>query len=193
MSFDLVAWLIVAFWIGFRAVLAFVPPTVALWMGAIVSVAGLVLPGVAHVMVAVLAPLGFVLPALAIRDLLGSTWIKVAPFHALEVTFVLIASTLFIAASIGVFPVDPYRLGYSAYVPGIAVLVGILWSFWRRHFFIAAALLTAQVAWSFGFLSPNFFDLTLHALIVPVCAVWLLKWMAARAFGQTRKIGHPVS
>ncbi|WP_299732166.1 hypothetical protein [uncultured Tateyamaria sp.] len=175
MNFDLLAWLIIAFWIGFRVALTVSQLKVALGLGVVVAVASLVLPSVMPLMVAILAPFGFLLPALALRDVLGRTWIEIAPFHTLDVILVLIVSTLFIAASIGVFTVDPYRMGYGPLAPAVVTLVGILWTLWRRHFFILATLLAAQITWTFGYLSTNFFDLILHAILVPVCVIWLIK------------------
>lgn len=177
MSFDLLAWYVVAFWICFRVTLAITNPRAAFGVAAAVAAASLMLPSVAPLMTAVFAPFGFLLPALAIRDVAGRNGIKIAPFHVLEIAVAMFATALFIAASIGVFTFDPYRLGYGPLVPGALALVGILWTLYRKHFLIAAAILAAQITWSFGFLSPNFFDLVLHALVVPICAVWLLKWM----------------
>lgn len=127
-------------------------------------------------MVAVFAPFGILLPALALRDVVGRLGGAVMRFHPTEITVVLGLGALYIAASIGVFPIDPYRWGYGVLVPGIVALVGILWSLWRRHFIVTGAILVAQIVWAFGGLSPNFFDLIFHALLEPVCAVWLVKW-----------------
>ena len=189
MSFDLIAWYVVAFWICFRVTLVIAKPRIALGVAGGVALASLILPSMTPLMTAVFAPFGFLLPALAIRDVVGRSWIKIAPFHVLEVAAAMIAASLFIAASIGVFTFDPYRLGYGPIIPGTLALAGILWTCYRRHFVITAAILAAQITWSFGFLSPNFFDLVLHALVVPVCAVWLVKWIIAGLLHQFRSAG----
>jgi len=180
MSFDVLAWLVIAFWIGFRVALIVVRPKIALGVGLVVAICSLVLPSIMPLMVAILAPFSFLLPALALRDVFGRTWIELAPFQVTDVILALIVSALFIAASIGMFPVDPYRTGYGPLVPAAVSLVGILWALWRQHFFILVALLAAQITWSFGFLSSNFFDLIFHALLVPICVIWLVKQKVTR-------------
>jgi len=72
MSFDVLAWLVIAFWIGFRVALIVVRPKIALGVGLVVAICSLVLPSIMPLMVAILAPFSFLLPALALRDVFGS-------------------------------------------------------------------------------------------------------------------------
>lgn len=188
MSFDILAWIIIAFWIGFRLLLIVAQPKVAFSLAAIVAFFSLVLPSIMPLMVAILAPFGFLLPALALRDITGRMWVEIPPFQTPDVVVVLIASTLFIAASIGVFPVDPYRLGYSPEVPAIVSLASIFWALWRQQYFILGSVLVAQLIWSLGYWSPNFFDLILHAILAPICAIWLIERILARVSRDLRPV-----
>ncbi len=182
MSFDLVAWLVLVFWIGFRLTAPFTTQAVSLAVSLGLVVICVMVPVVSHLMVAVLAPIGFLLPALAIRDVLGRTALKVAPFSVVDVVLIMCAMTWYIAASIGVFAFDPYRLGYTAVAPGVLAACCLVWALLRGHFIVAIAVIASQAAWGFGWSGPNFFDNLLHALIVPICFVWIVKRAITRAF-----------
>lgn len=188
MSFDILAWTIILFWIGFRAILPVTQPKEAFGLALVVVLAGFVFTGIMPLMVAILAPFGFLVPALALRDICARMGGEVTPFQVPDVAVVFVASTLFIAASIGVFSFDPYRLGYSPKAPAIACLIGIVWAVWRRQFFVLGSILAAQLTWSLGYWSPNFFDLAFHAILVPICGIWLIKPLLDWAARHSRPV-----
>jgi hypothetical protein len=183
MDVDLLGWVVVAFWSAFRVTSWVVSGRPALMLAGAVALIS-ALPIVSGLMVAVLAPFGLLLPALAIRDVLGRTGLRVERFHPLEILLALAALTLFIASSIGVFPFDPYRLGYGVLVPAIVSLCLVMWAVLRHHWLILIAILAAQTLWVWGVYGNNFFDHLFHALIVPCCAIWLVSWAVKSVWGR---------
>lgn len=175
MGVDLLGWVVVAFWSAFRVSSWVVSGRPALMLAGAVALLS-ALPIVSGLMVAVLAPFGLLLPALAIRDVLGRIGLSVERFHPLEVLLALAVLTLFIASSIGVFPFDPYRLGYGVLAPASVSLCLVVWTVLRHHWLILIAILAAQMLWVLGAYGNNFFDHLFHALIVPCCAIWLVCW-----------------
>lgn len=174
MSLDLIGWSILAFWIGFR-LSRVVLSNRAAWVGAAAFAAIAMLPVVANLMVAMLAPIGVILPALAVRDIFGKAGRISERFHLAEVTIAFCLTTIFIAASIGVIAFDPYRYGFGVLAPALLSLVGVGWAIIRGHHVVALAILLAQGLWVTGLSGHNFFDYSLHALLVPVTLLWLVK------------------
>lgn len=177
-----VALAIVLAWIVFALAGWIVAPWLAVALGVVLPVAviGLardtLVPGG---LVALLAPFGVMLPALALRHMGGSLGLPVVPFGTLEIVVFLGLYVAFLAASMGVFPVDPYRLGYAPVPVGVMVLAVCLYGAVTGNPFLPLVAVLGQVAWVMGWGSSNWFDYVLHVLMVPVAVVVLVQ----RAFG----------
>lgn len=177
-----VALAIVLAWIVFALAGWIVAPWLAVALGVVLAVAviGLardtLVPGG---LVALLAPFGVMLPALALRHMGGSLGLPVVPFGTLEIVVFLGLYVAFLAASMGVFPVDPYRLGYAPLPVGAMVLAVCLYGAVTGNPFLPLVAVLGQVAWVMGWGSSNWFDYVLHVLMVPVAVVVLVQ----RAFG----------
>ena len=177
-----VALAIVLAWIVFALAGWIVAPWLAVALGVVLAVAviGLardtLVPGG---LVALLAPFGVMLPALALRHMGGSLGLPVVPFGTLEIVVFLGLYVAFLAASMGVFPVDPYRLGYAPVPVGVMVLAVCLYGAVTGNPFLPLVAVLGQVAWVMGWGSSNWFDYVLHVLMVPVAVVVLVQ----RAFG----------
>ena len=177
-----VALAIVLAWIVFALAGWIVAPWLAVALGVVLAVAmiGLardtLVPGG---LVALLAPFGVMLPALALRHMGGSLGLPVVPFGTLEIVVFLGLYVAFLAASMGVFPVDPYRLGYAPVPVGAMVLLVCLYGAVTGNPFLPLVAVLGQVAWVMGWGSSNWFDYVLHVLMVPVAVVVLVQ----RAFG----------
>jgi len=123
--------------------------------------------------VSVLAPFGVLLPALCLRSIVRSLGVRVTPFHWAELLGFLVLYGLFLAASAGVIPVDPYRYGYT--LPGavaIAVLFCLLGFLTDRLFLPLVALLSLTL-WVFGLGSSNAFDNFAHVILLPAALIAL--------------------
>ncbi len=124
--------------------------------------------------IAIFAPFGAMLPALAAQNMLRRTGADLVKFSTVEIVFLLSVYVLYLAASLGVFEFDPYRLGYSPVAGGIVAVAGILYFYLRKHWLPLYAIILGQLAWSFDIGSSNFFDHISHAVLVPSMGVILV-------------------
>jgi len=169
---------IVLAWVIFALAGWIVAPWLAVGLGAVVALAVVVFARETLVpggLVALLAPFGVMLPALALRHMGGSLGLPVVPFGTLEVAVFLGLYVGFLAASMGVFPVDPYRLGYAPIPVGVMVLVICLYGAWTGNPFLPLVAVLGQLAWVMGWGSSNWFDYVLHVMMVPVAVVVLVQ------------------
>ena len=123
---------------------------------------------------ALLEPVGVILPLLILRQAAGATGWPLPTFSSLELFIFLVLYVWFLAASMGVFPVDPYRLGYAPIHVAVMVLMLCLYGLLTGNWFVPFAAVMAQLLWVMGHGSSNWFDHILHATLVPVVAVVLL-------------------
>lgn len=124
--------------------------------------------------VAVLGPLGVVLPLLALRHVAGGLGLAIQPFPTPWLILFLLAYLAFLAASMGVLPADPYRLGYAPLPVAAMVLALCAWGAVQGNLFVPLLAVTAQALWLAGWGSSNWFDHVLHVALVPVVAVVLI-------------------
>lgn len=125
-------------------------------------------------MVAVLGPVGVVLPLLALRHVAGGLGLPVQGFPIAGLVAFLLAYLLFLAASMGVVPVDPYRLGYAPLPVAVMVLAVCALGAVQGNVFLPLLAVLAQGLWVAGWGSSNWFDHVLHVALVPVVAVVLI-------------------
>jgi hypothetical protein len=173
-----IALTVVLAWVVFALAGWIVAPWAAVSLGAIVALAVVGLARDTWVpggLVALLAPFGVMLPALALRHMGGSLGLPVVPFGTLEIIVFLGLYLAFLAASMGVVPVDPYRLGYAPVPVGAMVLAVCLYGALSGNLFLPLVAVLGQVAWVMGWGSSNWFDDVLHAVMVPVAVVVLVQ------------------
>lgn len=166
-----VALAIVLAWVVFALAGWIVAPWLAVALGAVVALGVVAFARQSMVpggVVALLAPFGVMLPALALRHMAGGLGLPVVPFGTLEIVVFLGLYVAFLAASMGVLPVDPYRLGYAPVPVGVMVLVVCLYGALTGNPFLPLVAVLGQVAWVMGWGSSNWFDYVLHVLMVPV-------------------------
>ncbi len=169
---------IVLAWVVFALAGWVVTPGLAVGLGVVVALAmvGLardtLVPGG---LVALLAPFGVMLPALALRHMGGSLGLPVVAFGTVEMIVFLGLYVAFLAASMGVLPVDPYRLGYAPVPVGVMVLVLCLYGALTGNPFLPLVAVLGQVAWVMGWGSSNWFDFVLHVVMVPVAVIVLVQ------------------
>ncbi|WP_371227791.1 hypothetical protein [Roseovarius sp. 2305UL8-3] len=123
---------------------------------------------------ALLEPIGVILPLLVLRQVAIALDWPMPTFNSLELFAFLVVYVGFLAASMGVFPVDPYRLGYAPWPVAIMVLILCLYGLLTGNWFVPLAAVAAQFLWVMGQGSSNWFDHMLHATLVPVVVVVLL-------------------
>lgn len=129
-------------------------------------------------LVALLDPVGIVLPLLILRQVAGALGLPVMPFGTGELLFFLALYIPFLACALGVWPVDPYRVGYMpAPVAGI-VLVVCLYGLLVGNWFIPLIAVAGQALWVARLGSSNYFDHVLHVALIPVVCVVLILRMA---------------
>ena len=177
-----VALAVVLAWVVFALAGWVVAPWLAVALGAVVGLAVIALARdtlVPSGLVALLAPFGVMLPALALRHMGGSLGLPVLPFGTVEIVVFLGLYVVFLAASMGVVPVDPYRLGYAPLPVGGMVLAVCLYGALTGNPFLPLVAVLGQVAWVMGWGSSNWFDYVLHVLMVPVAVIVLVQ----RVFG----------
>ncbi len=124
--------------------------------------------------VALLGPIGVVLPLLALRHVAAGVSMPLPAFGMAELLVFLVAYMGFLAASMGVLPVDPYRLGYAPVPVGIMVLGLCAYGAMSGNFFVPLVAVAGQALWVAGWGSSNWFDHVLHASLVPVVIVVLV-------------------
>lgn len=125
-------------------------------------------------LVAVLGPIGVVLPLLALRHAGAGLGLPVQSFPTTGLVAFLLAYLLFLAASMGVLPADPYRLGYAPLPVAVMVLALCALGAVQGSLFLPLLAVLAQALWVAGWGSSNWFDHVLHATLVPVVAVVLI-------------------
>ncbi|MEQ9693851.1 hypothetical protein [Shimia sp. SDUM112013] len=168
---------VIIFWVVFRIARWAVADRIAAALAAAVTVALLTVladSAITLMIVAVLAPFGAMLPILAGANILAKFGRPVDRFSTVEILLALIFVTLFLAASIGALPFDPYRFGYDPLPAGAVALALCLWALWRGHVTLALAAVLGQVMWMTDTGSTNYFDHVSHMLLVPVLAITLL-------------------
>ncbi len=126
-----------------------------------------------HGFVAVLGPMSLVLPLLALRHMAAAAGVPVNPFGSVELLVFLLVYIAFLAASMGVIPVDMYRFGYAPTPVAIMVLMLCAYGWLTGSLFIPLLAVLGQALWVLGWGSSNWFDHVLHALLVPVVFVVL--------------------
>lgn len=124
--------------------------------------------------VALLGPIGIVLPLLALRHAAAGAGVAVAPFGTAELLVFVLLYMGFIAASIGVLPVDLYRHGYAPLPVAVMVLALCAYGALSGNLFIPFLAVSGQALWVMGWGSSNWFDHVTHALLVPVIFVVLI-------------------
>ena len=117
-------------WVAYATTGLVISSTIALIIGAAVGgLAVLVFRDtiVVRGVIAVLGPIGIVLPLLALRHVAAGLGVTVAPFGTLELLVFVLVYMGFIATSMGVIPLDIYRLGYAPLPVGVMVLAMCLY------------------------------------------------------------------
>lgn len=124
--------------------------------------------------IAVLGPVGIVLPLLALRHVAAGAGLPVAPFGTVELLVFVLAYAGFLATSMGVIPVDLYRLGYAPVPVAVMVLALCAYGALSGNAFIPLVAVLGQALWVMGWGSSNWFDHVTHTILVPVIFVVLL-------------------
>lgn len=124
--------------------------------------------------VAVLGPIGIILPVLALRHAAAGMGMPIAPFGTIELLVFVILYMAFIATSMGVIPVDLYRLGYGPIPVAMMVLALCAYGALTGNLFIPVVAVAGQALWVMGWGSSNWFDHVTHALLVPIIVVVLI-------------------
>lgn len=164
-------------WLGYALAGLFTGPAAATVAGVALGAAGLtVLRDTVAVRgaMAVLEPIGIVLPILAIRHVLAGLGVEITPFSTVELLVFLLAYTAFLAASMGVIPVEAYRLGYAPIPVAVMVLAVCLYGALSGNWLLPLITVAGQGLWVAGIGSSNWFDHVLHATLVPVVGAVLL-------------------
>lgn len=127
---------------------------------------------------AVLEPIGVVLPLLALRHMALAVCPDLAPWlgqwRAWELAALVLLYPVFLAASMGVWRAEPYRLGYHPVPVALMVLGLCLYALAMPNPFLALLAVAAQAQWVLRAGSSNWFDHILHVLVVPVALFTLL-------------------
>ncbi|MDZ7711191.1 MAG: hypothetical protein U5K36_14905 [Roseovarius sp.] len=172
-------------WIGLALVSGWAGSALAgLWAGPVMAsaaggaVAALVLL-LRHSMpvagaMALLSPIGVMLPALALRHAATVWGVPVAPFGTVELLVFLAAYAVFLAAAMGLVPVDLYRLGYAPAPVAAMVLAVCAYGLWSGALFLPLVAVAGQALWVAGLGSSNWFDHILHAVLLPAVLVTLI-------------------
>lgn len=125
-------------------------------------------------LMALLEPLGVVLPLLVLRQAAGALGWPVPAFSSGELLGFLALHVAFLAASMGVLPADPYRLGYAPWPVACMVLLLCAYGLITGNWFVPLVAVAGQALWVAGAGSSNWFDHVLHAALVPVVAAVLI-------------------
>ncbi|UXX84628.1 hypothetical protein [Roseovarius pelagicus] len=150
---------------------------VSLMLGAVVGIAAVTLfqnSLVSGALLALLAPFGILLPALALRHMGAQLGLPVQPFATAELVVILLVYVGFLAAAMGVIPVDIYRLGYAPIPVAIMVLVICAYGAASGSVFLPLVAVLGQGVWVMGWGSSNWFDEVTHATLVPILVIVLL-------------------
>ncbi len=123
---------------------------------------------------ALLEPIGVILPLLILRQAAIAMGWPLPTFTSLELSAFLVVYVLFLAASMGVVPVDPYRLGYAPGAVAVMVLMLCLYGLLSGNWFVPVVAVMGQLLWVLGHGSSNWFDHVVHATLVAVVVVVLL-------------------
>lgn len=150
--------------------------TWAMGLGAAVALTALVFARnpVSRGIVALLDPLGIVLPLLALRHIGGWLGVEVYDFSTGELILFLTAYILFLAASTGKLPFDPYRLGYAPLPVALLTLSLCAIGAAQGSLFLPVLAVLAQLLWLLRWGSSNYFDHILHAALVPIVVIDLI-------------------
>lgn len=124
--------------------------------------------------VALLGPIGIVVPMLALRHVAVGMSVPLPAFGTPELLVFLVAYVGFLAAAMGVLPVDLYRFGYAPVPVAIMVLALCAYGALSGNFFVPLVAVAGQALWVAGWGSSNWFDHVLHASLVPVVMVVLV-------------------
>ena len=92
-----------------------------------------------------------------------------------ELLAVLALYVLYVYASVGEAPADPYAFGYGGIGPAVVAVVLAGWAWVRRDMLLAVVVVAAQVFWLSGIGSENFFDHLASALLVPAMLIGLAR------------------
>ena len=163
-------------WVAYATTGLVISSTIALIIGAAVGgLAVLVFRDtiVVRGVIAVLGPIGIVLPLLALRHVAAGLGVTVAPFGTLELLVFVLVYMGFIATSMGVIPLDIYRLGYAPLPVGVMVLAMCLYGALTGSLFFPILAVLGQALWVMGWGSSNWFDHVTHALLVPIVFIVL--------------------
>lgn len=163
-------------WIAYAVTGLLASATVALILGVVAGGLAVLLfrdTVVVRGFIALLGPIGIVLPLLALRHVAAGLGMAVTPFGTVELLIFVLAYMGFIATSMGVIPVDLYRLGYAPLPVGVMVLVLCLYGALTGSLFLPLLAVLAQALWVMGWGSSNWFDHVTHALLVPIIFVVL--------------------
>ena len=124
--------------------------------------------------VALLGPVGVVLPLLILRQMAADLGAPVQPFGSAELLVFLALYLAFLAASMGVLPIDAYRFGYAPLPVAVIVLAVCAFGLWQGALFLPLLAVLAQAMWVLGWGSSNYFDHVLHPALVPAVAIVLI-------------------
>jgi len=125
-------------------------------------------------LIAVLEPVGVVLPLMAMWHVAGRLGVSVPVFSTVELSVFLVAYVAFLAASVGVIPVEVYRLGYGPIPVAVMVLALCAYGAVTGNVMVPLVAVAGQALWVMGWGSSNWFDHVLHAMLVPVVIVVLV-------------------
>lgn len=127
---------------------------------------------------AVLEPIGVVLPLLALRHMALAACPDLAPWlgqwQSWELAAIVLLYPLFLAASMGVWRAEPYRLGYHPMPVAVMVLILCLYALATGNLSLALIVVAGQVQWVLRRGSSNWFDHVLHVFVLPVAAIELV-------------------
>ena len=123
--------------------------------------------------VALVGPIGVVLPLLVLRYIGADLGLSVQVFGTVELLAFLGAYLVFLAATLGMVPVDMYRWGYAPVPVGAMVLILCGYGALTGNVFIPLVAVTGQALWVTGWGSSNWFDHVLHVLLVPITIIVL--------------------
>lgn len=123
---------------------------------------------------AVLDPIGIVLPLLILHRVALATGLPVPAFATGEILLFLVLYFPFLAAALGVLPVDLYRQGYRPGPVAALALLLCLYGLVSGNWVVALIAVCSQLLWLLKIGSSNYFDHITHAALVPVAAVALI-------------------
>ena len=162
---------------------AFLPPRPAVISALLVAVTMMgvqfAFPTTA-VISAVFSPVSVGVAVFAAADMARAFGYEAPRRHPLELIVALSGYVWFLAASLGVFGVDPYGFGYSGVGPAAVAILLAGYAFLRSDALLGVTIVLAQLAWLSGAGSENLFDHLFGVLLIPALLVGLYRRLRGR-------------